>query len=267
MTPQPLYRAESIDPAYHLRYTWSGWLSERPTHDSFTADFWKRLSDQWEGDGFRLLEPSVAGNKIQLCFSTTPDVAPVTLAGRAKGRLQHALRTASLPCEFRRKLAIRSIGDNTTGVVEQYVASQVDRSAYVDPTFKEALKQFTVVNPSVDLSIPTESQSGRYWYNVHVVLVVVERHPIVDLEMLARLRDVPFRIAAKKGHSVAALSVLPDHLHVALRGAIDHSPQDIAMGFLNNTAYAVGQKPIWMAGYYAGTFSEYNMNAVRRRVC
>jgi hypothetical protein len=57
--------------------------------------------------------------------------------------------------------------------------------------------------------------------------------------------------------------VLPDHLHLALRGAITHSPEEIAFSFLNNLAYALGQRPWWQAGYYAGTFGEYSMAAVR----
>jgi hypothetical protein len=57
---------------------------------------------------------------------------------------------------------------------------------------------------------------------------------------------------------------MPDHLHLALRGNIDSSPLDIALGFQNNLAYAMGQVPIWQEGFYAGTFSEYDMGAIRR---
>ncbi len=45
----------------------------------------------------------------------------------------------------------------------------------------------------------------------------------------------------------------------------DQSPQEIALAFLNNLAFALGQKPIWQPSYYVGTFSEYNMDAVRPR--
>jgi hypothetical protein len=50
-----------------------------------------------------------------------------------------------------------------------------------------------------------------------------------------------------------------------LRGNIEHSPEEIAMGLLNNLAFALGQVYVWQPGYYAGTFSEYDMDAVRRR--
>ena len=38
------------------------------------------------------------------------------------------------------------------------------------------------------------------------------------------------------------------------------------MTFQNNLAYALGQNAIWQPSYYVGTFSEYDMNAIRRRV-
>ena len=57
---------------------------------------------------------------------------------------------------------------------------------------------------------------------------------------------------------------MPDHLHVALRGNIEHSAQEIALAFMNNLAYLLGSTPIWECGYYAGTFGEYDMRGVRR---
>jgi hypothetical protein len=39
----------------------------------------------------------------------------------------------------------------------------------------------------------------------------------------------------------------------------------MALAFLNNLAYALGQRPWWEPGYYAGTFGENGMAAVRPR--
>jgi len=122
---------------------------------------------------------------------------------------------------------------------------------------------FTVADPSVDLSAPTTTSSGRYWYNLHLVLVVVGRYRVSDVGMLTTIRDWPFKIADKKDYTVSRLAVMPDHLHVALRGNIEHSPEEIALAFLNNLAFAVGQKPIWEPCYYVGTFGKYDMDAVR----
>ena len=57
---------------------------------------------------------------------------------------------------------------------------------------------------------------------------------------------------------------MPDHLHLALRGNIEQSPEEIALAMMNNLAYGFGQNPIWQSSYYAGTFGDYDMDAVRR---
>ena len=93
--------------------------------------------------------------------------------------------------------------------------------------------------------------------------MVAQRDRITDRRPLAIIRDSCFDIARKKGHSIAAMSVMPDHLHVVLRGNIESSPQEIALSFQNNLAYRLGQIRIWHDGFYAGTFSEYDMGAIR----
>ena len=59
---------------------------------------------------------------------------------------------------------------------------------------------------------------------------------------------------------------MPDHLHVALRANIQHLPEDVALAFQNNLAFMLRKGAIWRPAYYAGTFGEYNMNAIRRAV-
>ena len=56
---------------------------------------------------------------------------------------------------------------------------------------------------------------------------------------------------------------MPDHLHVALGGDVRSSPEEVALAYLNNLAYVLGQNRVWQDAYYVGTFSEYDMNAVR----
>ena len=160
---------------------------------------------------------------------------------------------------------MRSIGNNCTSDVEQYVRDQVVNAAFADGNFAERLRQFTIMNPGVVLSEPTETSSGRYWYNLHVVLVTEERYQRGDERWLGSIRDQSLKIARRKGHAISCLSVMPDHLHVALRGNIEHSPHEIALAFQNNLAYALGQVRLWRHTYYVGTFGEYDMQAIRRR--
>lgn len=264
MAPKPIYQADHLHGAYHLRFGWTGWSSTGAFPEQISPSLLARVATEWENDGLRLLESSLSRRMIQLTFSAKPQVSPVDLAARVKGRLQYCLRKSGLTFQFSRKLAVRSIGENRTAEVQAYVLRQAQKEPLGDERFRQFLKQFTVVDPAVDLSTPTESRSGRYWYNLHLVLVVRERHRIVDAARLTKIRDQSFQIGWKKGHAVSSLSVMPDHLHIVLRGNISHSAEQIALSFLNNLAFGLGQNAVWEFGYYAGTFSEYNMNAVRK---
>ncbi len=77
------------------------------------------------------------------------------------------------------------------------------------------------------------------------------------------LRDAFFKIALKKGHAVASLSVMPDHVHAALRPQRCETPLEVVFAYQNNLSYLIGRRRIWSDGYYVGTFGEYAMAAVR----
>ncbi len=265
MALQPLYTGQNVHPAYQLRYGWTGWPTVGTSFPAGVGNVVKQAAELWEKDGLRLLESRCSSELTQLTFSTKPEVAPVLAASRVKGRLQHAFRKAELSVQFSRKLAIRSIGNNCTSDVEQYIRDQVANAAFADSDFADRLRKFTVANPGVVLSEPTETSSGRYWYNLHVVLVTEERYQRGDESWLGRIRDQSFKIAQRKGHAISCLSVMPDHLHIAIRGNIEHSPHEIALTFQNNLAYALGQIRVWRYTYYVGTFGEYDMKAVRQR--
>ena len=202
--------------------------------------------------------------RIQFIFSAKPSVSPVFLAGRAKGRLQHALRKAGHPVKFSRKFALRSVGENRRDDVEGYIRTQLNREHLADPRYEAKLKRLAISDRGVDLSAPTETGSGRYWYNLHLVLVVAGPRRLGEESELTRMRDTCRRIAEKKGYALAEVSIMPDHLHVAMRGNVEHSPEEIVLAFQNNLAYVMGNYRVWEFTYYAGTFGEYDMGAVRR---
>jgi len=263
--PERVYSASGVQPAFRLYYSWTGWPEHSNWDLSAVPKIVESLRHSCASDRLHFLEHRVSPETLQVTFSATPDICPVFLAGRAKGRLQHALKGGNVGFPgFTRKLSVRSVGENHRTDVENYIASQVHRSQFVDPGFQDLLRQFTVCCPEVDLSQPAETARGRYWYNLHLVLVTAHRYCVADARRLAILREWSFAIATKKGYLISRLSVMPDHLHACLRGDPDHSPRTIALAFQNNLAYALGQERIWEEGYYVGTFSEYNMDAIRR---
>jgi REP element-mobilizing transposase RayT len=264
MPPTPLYPTDAAEAAYQLRFAWTGWPSSK-RFPGLPVQLIERTKPLWEQDGLRVLEHRWTEEMVQILFSTRPDVSPVFSAARAKGRLDHALRQEGLDMPFSRKVAVRSVGDNSRRDVEAYIERQVDKERFIDERFAKTITEMTVVNPQVDLSQPSESARGRYWYNLHLVLVVDGRVRLADLELLRVLRDAFFTIANKKQHAVSRLSVMPDHLHAAIRAQPEESPAEIAFSYQNNLAYLARRGRIWRAGYYVGTFGEYTMQAVRNR--
>jgi REP element-mobilizing transposase RayT len=259
----PLYKPGTKSHAV-LCYGWIGWPAQGTAFPETMRSFVTVPSEDWERDGFRLLEHRFTREEVRMTFSVKPQVSPVLFTTRVKGRLDHAMRKAGLVVDFSRKLAMVSIGENHRAEVEAYIEGQVGKELLADPAVRENLKDFTIVNPAVDLSQPTETSSGRYWYNLHVVLVTEGRWRNCERRWLAKIRDQSLRIAEKKGHGISRLSAVPDHIHIALRGNIERSPEEIALDFQNNLAYALGQFRVWQSSYYAGTFGEYDMNAVRK---
>jgi REP element-mobilizing transposase RayT len=262
MKPTPLYDPSTVRGAYQLRYAWSAWPSQAPFPPE-SALLLDAVRAAWEGDGLRVLEHNWTADLVQILFSARPEVSPQRLAARAKGRLDHAARQRQLPLVFSRKLAVRGVGDNTRRDLIAYLDHQVVKESYGDERFAAQLQTCTVSDADVDLSQPDAVTHGRYWYNLHLVLVVAGRLRIGDVRALAQLRDATFRIAAKKGHRVAQLAVMPNHLHAALRPRPQESPLDVVACYQNNLAYMMNLGRLWADGYYVGTFGEYTMQAVR----
>ena len=174
-----------------------------------------------------------------------------------KGRLQNLIRQQA-PKAFQRNYCVRSIGSATRQVVEDYVAGQLGHHPMADPDVQQRLAKFQKVYPDVDLSQPCFSAHGMYWYNLHVVLVNDDRWMEIREEVLSKLSSMIERAAAKHGHRLSRVGLLPDHVHMTIGCPIEESPQEIALGYLNNCAYACGMKPVYRFGYYVGTIGEYD---------
>lgn len=106
MLPEPLYRPTDLRPAYQLRYGWTGWPSKAPFPCDLLSRLLPAIAPEWENDGLRVLELVLSAEQIQLTLSTTPQVSPVTLAMRVKGRIQHHWRQSGIRMDFSRKLAV-----------------------------------------------------------------------------------------------------------------------------------------------------------------
>ena len=47
--------------------------------------------------------------------------------------------------KFSRKLSVRSVGDNTTAQVEEYITNQVKSESFVDPVFAKKMEELILL--------------------------------------------------------------------------------------------------------------------------
>jgi REP element-mobilizing transposase RayT len=238
--------------AFHLRYGWTAW----PKVGTAFPTLPPLPVEEWKTDGLHLLEQNVSRDEIQLTVSAGPDLAPTAITRLLKGRVQHAFRTSGTPIEFSRKVCLRAIGENTRTVVEAYIRDQLVHADLADPRYRASLQSQAFTQDAVDLAAPSETNSGRYWYNLHVVLVTEERYRISG-ETAGMIAN------ACRVSSVAKCSVMPDHLHLAVKASPEQSPGEVAEFFQITTAKAVRVLRLWKDTFYVGTFGEYGMKAVR----
>ena len=132
-----------------------------------------------------------------------------------------------------------------------------------DRKVQERLPQYQIKNLEVDLSQPIRSSHGLYVYNLHLVLVNSGRWIEIRDDILNKMRNMIVNISKKNRCRLSAAGIFPDHIHLTIGCSSVESPEDIALSYLNNLAHAQGMRPIYQAGYYVGTFGEYDLGAVR----
>ena len=257
----PLYAAANCRAAYQLNWSLAVfWNSPAPPEQDWLTE----LKAATERDGVRILESrQKAPDVTQFLLSTTPALAPQEIIRSVKGRLQYLVRH-QIPKAFHRNYSIKSVGSVTREVIDQYVGSQVERHAMADERVQRMLAKLQVHCPEVDLSISRRSNYGEYLFNLHTVLVNEGRWREVREEAIAKTREMIVGASGKKGHLLSRAGIVADHIHLMLGCGIGESPQEVALGYLNNLAFAYGMKPIFQFGFYAGTFGEYDLGAIRR---
>ena len=69
------------------------------------------------------------------------------------------------------------------------------------------------------------------------------------------------RASRAKGHFLSRAGIVPGHVHLTLGCALNESPQEVALSYMNNLAYVRGMLPVLQFSCYVGTFGEYDVGA------
>jgi putative transposase len=257
---KPLYTLENCSVAYQLNWSLTVFWRQRPVDSNWLPP----LTEATEKDGVRVLRHRfLKSDTSQFFLSTKLEVTSVNLLRSVKGRLQYAVREEN-PKALRRNYDLHSIGSANRSVVQGYLDSQLNHHPSADSRVERRLARFQIHDPTADLSRPRSSAHGRFLFNLHLVLVNDGRWREIREDILGRLRSSILKIADRRGHILSRAAIVPDHVHLILGCPLDVSPANVALCYMNNLAYALGMKPLFKAGFYVGTFGEYDRGAIGR---
>jgi REP element-mobilizing transposase RayT len=110
--------------------------------------------------------------------------------------------------------------------------------------------------------VPFSRKVGVRSLGHNVTDVVDGRYRIGDPDVLEGLQDKALRCARSTGLAIKSLAVMPDHMHLAVRGSPQVSPLQVGLLLQNATARASGTR-LWQEAFYVGTFSAFDLHAVR----
>ncbi len=258
-----LYEAANTHRPHSLAYSWSAWPQKGTALPvDLPGPTRSDLGSAWRKDGMELQSLKLESTGVLATFRVDPTVSPVFCAGRAKGRLQHALRSAGNPCAFSRKVSVRALGHNITSAVVHYVRDQLAHVDLADPRYRDELGRSAFEELSVDLNQPVELRRSRYWYGLHLVLVTAERYRMGGDAFLPRLRDALADAVHRTGSQLRSIAIMPDHVHLAMKGDPERSPLEIGLAVQNDSAKAAGFR-LWQDSFYMGSFCAYDLSAIR----
>lgn len=261
--PSPIYLESNIRIAYQLNFSLSC-FSRVPLPES--TQWLKTLQAVTESDSVRILEyRSANATTHQFLLSAIPKVAPPNATRSIKGRLQYLLRQ-SAPKIFKRNYRIESVGETNNRTLQEYVGKQPERHKMADPDVQARLDHFQYFDEAVDLSTIRFSAHGQFLYNLHFVFENRERLNDLRPESLETTRNMILAGLKKRDCRVSRIGLAPNHVHVLAACALEQSPLELGLSLMNNLAYGHGMKPVLDYSFYAGTFGNYDRDAIRRAI-
>lgn len=209
---EPIYTPSNCKFAFQLRWGltifWNTAVDE--------SVWFEPLVSQLEPEGVRILSWRwKRANVSQFAISTLPHVSPATVVNLVQGKLQIATQNDSAK-SLRPNFSIRSYGTQDRKIVEAYVAKQPSHHPVASPSTQQFFESIVIENKDVDLSRAKRARFGVYWFNLHIALVHLGRWRCGSRDIVMATRDIVTKSCQKKSWRLSKLSLVPDHLHLAV---------------------------------------------------
>ena len=108
-----------------------------------------------------------------------------------------------------------------------------------------------------------KSKNNKYYRKLHIVMVNAGRWREIRDDVIESIYEMIPRVSTVKGHALSRGGILPDHIHLTLGCGLEEAPEDVAVSYMNNVAFACDMRPVLQFGGFIGTFGEYDLGAIR----
>ena len=259
---RPFFTADSVKVAYQARFHF-GWYAHGRTEKLSTLEkvICDTLSSVCDRQDYHFLEHEIEPDCLRAVLSLKPSIPPSEVTRFVKGNIATAVRNEAEISElWSRGWFCRSVGTVTTETIRQYVHGQYEHHRAA-PESDPQLAKGARYRHRGDAEELRKSAHATFEYNLHVVLVMSGREPILDLEVAESLAVYLRQVCEKKSWIPWNIDVLPDHLHMLVGVSPSESPESVSLGLLNNVEYFVQRRALiaisgetcLQPGYFAGT--------------
>lgn len=108
----------------------------------------------------------------------------------------------------------------------------------------------------------------------HLIWCPKRRRPVLTGDVAARLRDVLTEVATEQGWAIESLTVMPDHLHLFVRGDPTVPAHEMVRRFKGRSSRLLRQEfphllrlpSLWTRSYFCSTAGNVSAEAIQRYI-
>jgi putative transposase len=214
-----------------------------------------------------VLEASCGDVEVRTLVSLTPSESTASAASKLKGRLSKWLRE-QLHLEAPAKLLGKGYfactsGKSTRSAVDQYLDGQSDHHGYSDRAWPPVFAcEFPVTRDKEDL---LQAKHAATILHFHIVLSTWRRQGVFSSSAGEALAECWRGQEVQQQFVLRKISVVPDHVHLAVRAHPSTSPASLIASLMNTAQEMMWNRfeenvirgaveRLWQPGAYLGTF-------------
>ena len=226
-----------------------------------------------------VLEAKASDSEVLLTASLSPEEPVSACVSKLKGKTSKLLRE-TLGMDSCSKLLSRSyfacgVGRNTRKAVEDYLAKQAEHHGYDVSDSSPVFTREMQVDEETEARL--QPKHARAVLNFHITLATQKRMILFHRAMAAALSDRWIELASGEDWFIRKVSLLPDHVHLALRLHPAVSPAEIVTRLMNSSQEFLFQEfrdevlsrrmsQIWNPGAYIGSYGDITSQAVLKYI-